>query len=276
MPGRRGEAGFQAAGVPAACAKHVSRPEAKFVRPVDEALLAPGRNSSDTSGASENRCASRLAKAAFHSLGSSSHWHTGCSKAVQIYSLEWRMKHLPNGFVLPVVLSIATVPSAWAAGETPDEALYRLTYDVRDKAGGVLAQISNYMTRADKKTYGEQLLTLGPLCTEAVWEALRGGVALDTQIDYGTSDDVPELTSPLPLSQINEKVCLWGTDLGKHAGSAEKEAKDKKYESYMSVLKGDKKTVFYKEDLLRGGKTYYGPKRTVLKSPKDFQSASAW
>ena len=186
------------------------------------------------------------------------------------------MKHLPNGFVLPVVLSIATVPSAWAAGETPEEALYRLTYDVRDKAGGVLAQISNYMTRNDKKTYGEQLLTLGPLCTEAVWEALRGGVALDTQIDYGTSDDVPELTSPLPLSQINEKVCLWGTDLGKQAGSAEKEAKDKKYESYMSVLKGDKKTVFYKEDLLRGGKTYYGPKRTVLKSPKDFQSASAW
>ena len=74
------------------------------------------------------------------------------------------MKHLPNGLVLPVVLSIATVPSAWAAGETPEEALYRLTYDVRDKAGGVLAQISNYMTRNDKKTYGEQLLTLGPLC----------------------------------------------------------------------------------------------------------------
>jgi hypothetical protein len=109
-------------------------------------------------------------------------------------------------------------------------------------------------------------------CDKATAAAKAGGVASTTPIKFDVYSSA--LTSPLPLGEIQAKICTPARKVVEAALKAMQSADDEKLAPYRKALSGDKLALW--EKYCKTGASTYGKGRRELTTPAQFAKAPAW
>jgi hypothetical protein len=137
-----------------------------------------------------------------------------------------------------------------------------------------IGRLEHAETKEESTTSMIQLaVDAGGACSKAVAAAKQFGLPASTSVEF--SPYTSSLKSPMPLGDIDDKICKVATAFGAKVIGEREAAEKAQYAPYLKVLSGDKAKLMWEKRML-GGENWYGHGGRRLKTPADFAGSDVW